>query len=172
LKTRNSIDSTIKTKERLSTEDELKVEKRVDGQLWAGRNGNATAVQVVRCFPWSQPDRFISLRDDDENEVALISELSELDRESRISVEGALIEAGFVLQIEKVYSVNEDFEIRNWKVKTRQGDRSFQTKLDDWPIKLPGGNILFRDVSGDLFFIEDIDKLDEETRRHLWAFIG
>ena len=170
--TQKKVDTVKETVNGLSTDETLKVERRLDGQLWAGRNGDATAVQVTRCFPWSQPDRFISLRDDDEKEVALISQLSDLDKESRLSVEGALIEAGFVMQIEKVLSVNEDFEIRHWKVLTRQGDRSFQTKLDDWPIKLPGGGFLFRDVPGDLFFIDDVENLDEETQKHLWAYIG
>ena len=150
----------------------LKVEWRDDGQLWAGRNGDEKVVLVNRCFPWSDPDEYISLRDTDEKEVALIRELSELDRESRHAVERALAEAGFYLEIEEVIAIEEDFEIRNWSVVTRQGSRQFQTKLDDWPINLSGGRLLIRDVAGDLFCIEDPERMNERSRKLIWAFVG
>lgn len=150
----------------------VKVKKRPDGQLWVNSNGKAKAVHVLRCFPWSEPNRYISLRDKDEDEVALVVDLCELETESRIAVEGALAEAGFVLEIRKVISLDEDFEIRNWKVQTAQGVRKFQTGLDDWPYEVPGGGLLIRDISGDIFFIRDPEDLDEESRKLVWAFIN
>ena len=152
--------------------DPLRIEWRMDGQLWVSYNGTTDPVQVTNCFPWSEPDRYISLRDDDENEIALVENLDDLDDLSRVALERALVEIGFVLRISRVVSVNEDFEIRNWVVETEQGNRSFQTGLDIWPVKLPGGGILIRDVAGDLFHIEDITALDNESQKHLWAFIG
>ena len=44
----------------------LKIEYRKDGQLWATNNGKAVAVHIQRCFPWSEPNRFYSLRDNDD----------------------------------------------------------------------------------------------------------
>ena len=41
-----------------------RLERRVDGQLWAIKDGQARAVRVTRCFPWSAPGRLISLRDE------------------------------------------------------------------------------------------------------------
>ncbi len=158
-----------------SNEDQmtsLKVEYRPDGRLWASHNGSESAVRVNRCFPWSEPDGYVSLRDDDENEVALIVELTDLDADSRAAVEKALIETGFVMEIVNIYSLEEDFEIRSWKVQTAQGERKFQTRLDDWPISLPGGGILIRDVAGDLFYIHDTESLDEQSRKLIWAFVG
>ncbi len=152
--------------------ESLKIEWRADGQLLASRNGSEQVVRITRCFPWSQPDRYVSLRDDDENEVALIDNLTDLDEDSRKAIVVALAEAGFVLEIEKVIAIMEDFEIRSWEVMTRQGPRKFQTALDDWPIAVPGGALVIRDVSGDLFFIDDPEALDEPSRKLLWAFVG
>ena len=150
----------------------LKVERRADGQLWAISGDGETTVRVISCFPWSKPNRYISLRDDEEKEIALIHQLTELDDESRNVVEEALAQAGFVMEIVKVISFKEDFEIRSWRVITSQGDRKFQTKLDDWPYKLPSGGLLIRDVAGDLFHINDPDTLDEQSRNLLKAFVG
>jgi hypothetical protein len=35
----------------------------------------------------------------------------------------------------------------HWRVHTDQGARRFQTRLDDWPRKLPDGGLLIRDVT-------------------------
>ena len=149
----------------------LTVERRDDGQLWAERGGEAKPVWVRRCFPWSEPTRWVSLQDSEKNEFALIADVDELEPESRRAVEDALAEAGFVLEIERIDDVDEEVEIRMWKVSTRQGPRSFQTRLDDWPREVPGGGYVIRDVAGDLYYIEDPTALDERSRDLLWAYV-
>src|SRR6266568_5091140 len=72
---------------------ELTLERRADGRVWAVRDGTERAVWVRRCFPWSEPGRFLSLRDDEEEEFALVRDVAgdlyhladpkALDRKSR-----------------------------------------------------------------------------------------
>jgi hypothetical protein len=151
--------------------DRIVLERRQDGQLWARRRGEERAVFVRRCFPWSEPTDYVSLRDADEKEFALIRSLDELDDASREVLEQALAEAGFVLEITAIASVDEEVEIRNWRVETRQGPRSFQTRLDDWPRQVPSGGTLIRDVAGDLYYVKDPASLDKKSRELLWAFV-
>ena len=61
----------------------LTLQRRADGRLWAVRGGVERAVWVRRCFPWSEPARFVSLRDDEEREFALVRDPAELDPASR-----------------------------------------------------------------------------------------
>jgi hypothetical protein len=144
----------------------------LDGRLWALVGGaEAQAVRVRRCFPWSEPTRFLSLFDDDDAEVALVQDPGELDPESRAVLEDALVEAGFVLEVTRVLAIDEEVEIRAWRVETRAGARSFQTRLDDWPRMLPHGGFLVRDVAGDLYHLADPAKLDRASRALLWAFV-
>lgn len=143
----------------------------LDGRLEIETATGWRPVVVRRCFPWSDPGRHISLRDEDEEEVVLIEEPSRLDPTSREAIERALAEAGFVLEVTRLLSVDEEVEIRHWKVETRHGPRSFQTRLDDWPRVLPGGGILIRDVGGDLYHVAAPATLDAESRRLLWAFV-
>ena len=149
----------------------LRLEWRLDGRLWAAWEANARPVVVRRCFPWSEPDRFVSLRDDDNVEVALVREPEELDQRSRRALGTALAAAGFVFRVTRLVLVQEEVEIRRWRVETEQGTRSFQTRLDDWPRTLPGGGILIRDVAGDLYHIPVPERLDRRSRELLWAFV-
>ena len=149
----------------------LRLERGSDGQLWARRGGSARAVRVTRCFPWSEPGRYLSLRDGEDEEVALIHDLAELGPDSRRALAESLIEAGFLLQVESVEKVEEEIEIRTFRVRTRQGVRSFQTLRDEWPRQMPGGGLLIRDVVGDLYFIPSPASLDQKSRKLLWPFL-
>jgi len=143
---------------------ELRLERGADGQLWASTGLGARPVHVRRCFPWTAPARFVSLRDADGDEVALVRDLDELDADSRGALEASLAEAGFVLEIEAVDAVEDEVEIRAFRVRTRQGARRFQTLRDEWPRALPGGAILLRDVAGDLYLVRDPAALDPASR--------
>src|SRR6187402_1553467 len=110
-----------------------------DGRLVADIEGRAVNVRLRQCFPWSEPHRHLSLRDDTDREVALVEDPGLLTDASRTAIERALAIAGFVLDVTRVVSIEEEVEIRTWVVETTQGERSFQTHLDDWPRPLPGG---------------------------------
>ena len=149
----------------------LSLEERADGRLWAIRGDEERAVWVRRCFPWSEPGHYLSLRDADEEEFALVRDPAELDPTSRAALETALALAGFVFEVTRVLEIEEEVEIRHWRVETRQGTRAFQTRLDDWPRLLPHGGLLIRDVAGDLYHIGDPASLDGKSRVLLWAFV-
>ena len=149
----------------------LTLERRADGQLWALRGDVERAVWVRRCFPWSEPTRFVSLRDDEEREFALVRDPAELEPSSCRVLEDAMVAAGFVFEIIRVMGIEEEVEIRHWRVETQQGARSFQTRLDAWPRLLPRGGLLVRDVAGDLYHVADPGALDKQSRALLWAFV-
>jgi hypothetical protein len=148
-----------------------RLERRCDGQLWLVRDGAASAVRIARCFPWSARARFISLRDDQRRELMLVEDPRTLDAASRDVLEEALIEADFVLEIERISEVDEEIEIRCWRVETSQGARRFQTRRDEWPRTVPGGGVLIRDVAGDLFYIPRPEALDSKSRGLLDVFV-
>ncbi len=138
---------------------------------WARVGEHACPVGVRRCFPWSAPGRWISLRDAEEQEVALVRDVAQLSASSRRALLMALAEAGFVLDIEAVEEVEDEIEIRNFRVRTSQGPRRFQTLRDEWPSRLPGGGWLLRDGAGDLYRVRDLKALDAASRKRLWALV-
>ena len=149
----------------------LTLEWRADGSLWAVRGEEEKAVSVRRCFPWTEPTRHLSLRDAEEKEFAFVRDPADLDARSRVALESALAVAGFVFEITRVLEIEEEVEIRRWQVETRQGPRTFQTRLDDWPRTLPHGGLLIRDLAGDLYHLSQPQHLDKQSRELLWAFV-
>src|SRR6266513_781905 len=149
----------------------LSLEWRSDGSLWATKGDEQRPVSVRRCFPWSEPTQNLSLRDADEEEFALVRDPAELDARSRAALEMALTVAGFVFAVTRVLEIVEEVEIRHWRVETRQGPRTFQTRLDDWPRTLPHGGLLIRDLAGDLYHLGRPEALDRQSRELLWAFV-
>ena len=142
-----------------------------DGQLYTEGAQGRIPVRVVRCFPWAEPGRYVSLRDTDDEEVALIRDVADLKNGSRRALLEALYEAGFVLEIEAVLAVEEEIEIRTFEVRTQQGKRRFQTLRDEWPREMPGGSLVITDVVGDLYRVKDPASLDPRSRKLLWAFL-
>lgn len=154
-----------------SATSQLALRTSADGRLLARLGDKWVSVRLRQCFPWSEPGRHVSLRDDEDEEVALVEDPATLAPESRRALERAVAEAGFVLDVTRVVDVEEEVEIRQWTVDTRHGRRSFQTHLDDWPRVLPMGGLLIRDVAGDLYRLPAPETLDARSRELLWAFV-
>jgi hypothetical protein len=136
------------------------------------RDREERAVRVRRLFPWSETERHVSLRDVANREFALVGPDEALDAASRRALDEAVVAASFVLEVTRVTGLEDEVEIRVWRVETRQGARTFQTHLDDWPREVPGGGLLIRDVAGDLYHVPDPSVLDRRSRELLWAFVG
>jgi hypothetical protein len=156
--------------EREKENEAIRLRSAPDGRLVALTERGPVPVRVRQCFPWSEPHRHLSLRDAEEREVALVDDPALLGAASREALERALAEAGFVLEVTRVVSIDEEVEIRQWEVETRHGLRSFQTHLDEWPRQLPGGGLLIRDVAGDLYRLT-VTEMDKRSRELLWAFV-
>src|SRR6266566_4872653 len=138
----------------------LSLEWRADGSLWAMWGEEERAVSVRRCFPWTEPARYLSLRDADEEEFAFVRDPADLDARSRAALEVALAVAGFVFEVTRVLEIDEEVEIRHWRVETQQGPRT-----------LPHGGLLIRDLAGDLYHLGRPAALDRHSRELLWAFV-
>jgi hypothetical protein len=94
-----------------------------------------------------------------------------LDADSRLALEAGLALTGFIFRIQRIASIEVEFEIRNWTVTALQGERIFQTQLDEWPRSMPGGGFLLRDVAGDLFYIPPLKDLDVRSRDVLSDYV-
>jgi hypothetical protein len=141
------------------------------GQLLLHSQRGSIPVRPVACFPWSEPNNYISLRNEAGMEVGFIHSAAELDHSSRTALETTLRQTRFVFEVIAIENVEDEFELRTWSVKTRQGPRSFQTKLDEWPRTLETGAVMIRDLSGDLYQIKDPTALDPASQKLVWAYI-
>jgi hypothetical protein len=134
-------------------------------------DGSSVIVQARPCFPWSEPSKYITLRDFQNRELEFVADPAILDADSRLALEAGLASTGFIFRIQRIASIEVEFEIRNWTVTALQGERIFQTQLDEWPRSMPGGGFLLRDVAGDLFYIPPLKDLDVRSRDVLSDYV-
>jgi len=151
--------------------------RRADGRLGANvlrQDGKEEEIvlQVVRCFPWSTPDSYISLRDDQGKEVYLLSSLYELeDPKIRHLVETELHDRTYIPRILHINAIVDEIDLFRWNVKTDAGNRLFYTRRREIPRETKHGGVIVKDISGDRYLIPAVSKLDAKSRNWLWLYL-
>jgi hypothetical protein len=129
-------------------------------------------VNIKKCFPWSHQEKFLSLRNKEDEEIYLLDDIDQLDEESRSDLLKFLSQSDFMMRITDIISIDEEVELRNFKVMTTSGQRSIQTKLDDWPRILKNGSVMIRDLCGDTFVILSIEQLKSTARKLIGTYVS
>jgi hypothetical protein len=120
---------------------------------------------LVRCFPATSPNHWISVRSEEGVELALIQSLEDLDPESRATVEPVLLEKYHVPAISQILSVEGSPSERLIRVQTDDGIVSLDVNVE--------ADVDFRDyprvsindrTKRRKYVIEDADALDKQSR--------
>ena len=129
-------------------------------------------VRVVRCFPWSLRDRFVSIRDKDGNEVVLLKDLETIEGQTHRLVEEELASQDFIPHIEAVESVDDRMQAMTWQVRTDRGPIELQIKSTDDVRQLDDQRIAIKDHAGGMFEIVDLGALDPRSQRLVEEHMG
>lgn len=122
-------------------------------------------VTPVRSFPLTAPTKFISITNQDGEDLGLIEDMEKLDRASREILEEELEKRYFIPHIRRVLSLKNRFGVLSWEVETDRGVRAFEIRERDDIRRLPGTNrILLRDVDGNHYEIPDVTQLDAASQ--------
>ena len=129
-------------------------------------------VVIRRLMPLSNPDSYISLAADEDTEIGILVNPSELTQESQKILLEELDKRYFTPTIQKVYRVKEQFGIHEWEVKTERGRVKFSVRGLNQNIKqVPPARLFVTDVRGNRYDIPDYRKLDaqsyQQIQRHL-----
>ncbi len=150
-----------------------RIERDEDGALVvhvAGRDEPVRSAQVARCFPWSFTDSYISVRDKDGKEVALLRTLNELDDDSREVVQQELDQRVFNPKITRVVSLKREFGVTSITAETDRGLVSFQMRSRDDIRVLSPTRALFRDVDGNTYELADLSAMDPASRKYMQPY--
>lgn len=144
-------------------------------------------VQLHRSFPFTNPDKYIAVRDDDDSdkdkvreigndkkkEVGMIRDLNEFDDVTRNILERYLELRYFAPVIKKLVSVKEEFGYRYWVVDTDKGRCKFTTTLNrNSIINLSSSDrVMIYDVDGNRFQIIGFSKFDSKGRKQIEMFM-
>ncbi len=106
-------------------------------------------VYPVSSFPVSGPDKYISIRDVEDEEIGMIENLKDLPIEQQALVRRELRLRYFVPVIREIYKIKEEYGTYYWEVKTDRGKKTFY-------VKGRNENIIFRDKTR--LLITDIEE--------------
>ena len=139
-------------------------------------NGEVVSdLQPKRLFPFTRPNHYITLLEGAENmpkkEAAVITDLEELDEESRKAVEDCFEEFYMIPRITRVVDTIFKFGSLRWIVETDRGLIEFRIRNMNSDIKmLDGKRMLIRDSNDNRYEIPDINALDKKSLHKLFAY--
>jgi len=125
----------------------------------------ARRVQAGRCYPITEPTRWIALRDHQGEEIGLIVDADQLDDASREALRTELERTYVLPKIEHIHDILDHHSVPAWEVETDRGPRTVEIRSSRRDIRLlPDGQVLIRDADGNYFEIPDRNQLDPASR--------
>lgn len=149
------------------------LERNGKGQLVLKRPGEADVedVRVRRSFPWSQPGRYVSIRNGEGKELILVEDMAALEAMLRELMEKELERWSFIPRIIDVIEVNVQFGFQQWRVRTDRGEVQFRVQEREDIRFLGDGRLSIKDADGCVYELPSLDGLDEKSRRAIEVLV-
>ncbi len=127
---------------------------------------------LCRQFPFELEWEFISVINEEKEEVGIIRRLSLFEGEAESLLREELLRRYYAPVIDRIYSVKERYGFSYWKVHTAEGNVSF-TLHDTYRslIHASQTHIILLDVNGNRFEIPDTDALDRKSHKKIELYL-
>jgi hypothetical protein len=132
---------------------------------------DAQDVRVRRAFPWSRPERFVSIRSSEGKELVMIEDVSELNDSLRELIGDYLAGSVFIPKITHIDSIDVRFGFQVWRVQTDRGAIEFRVQEREDIRFLPDGRFNVKDADGNVYELPAIRQLSEHSRKALEPLI-
>lgn len=144
------------------------IELGEEGDLLVQRDEDEPVVaRAARCFPWTHPDRFVVLRDAEDQEIATIENLVDLSPPSRAAIETWLERHTFIPRVQRVRSVREGNAAILFDFDTDRGQCRVKVREREDLRPLADGRTLVRDTDGVTYELPPWEELDEASQAEL-----
>ena len=121
-------------------------------------------VNIIKSFPLSYEDKFISVCDCESVEIGLIHELNDFPQETRELLTQDIERRYFLPEISAIENIKQEFGYVYWRVTTGAGRKKFITTKDASAIlPLKDNRVLLIDLDGNRYNITDYTKLDSKS---------
>jgi hypothetical protein len=124
-------------------------------------------VRVLRSLPLTQPDRFISVQDDEGEEIGLIPDLRDLDPESRRAAGEELAQYYLKAAVTAIRGVEARNGVITWELETDLGPRTVHVRDRQNIRSLPDGRTILTDIYEAKYEVPPADELDPRSRHWL-----
>lgn len=138
-----------------------------EGQTWE-------RVQVIRLFPFTEPECFISIRTVEERskEIGVIASLQDVDKDTRKMLNEQLNLHYFTPLIEKIMDIKDEYGYAYFHVLTDRGECRFTINMGgNAVVRLTDSRLLITDLDENRFEIRDVFALTPKEQRKLDLFL-
>lgn len=145
-----------------------------DGGLLSLQVGDRyySKVDLYQAFPFSLEHQYLSVRDENGEEIGMIKDLREFPPQSQKAIRTELNWRYYAPKIIRVLTLKDEFGHLYWDVETNYGFRKFVTRARDEGIyPIADGRLLIVDMTGNRYEIEDYRRLDAKSLRFLEPYI-
>jgi hypothetical protein len=152
---------------------DFELETDADGRLvFIDADGHRhSGVVPVRCFPLTDPDRWLSLCDGRGKELTIVADPTDLSPASQAVLDGYRRRHEFIPQIERIERITIRPDAVEWGVTTDRGPHTFRIRSDDDVRRLSPQTVLVIDDAGTHYRIADVAALDTPSRKLLDRYL-
>ncbi len=143
-----------------------------------GETESFERVIILRSFPVTNPNEFLSVREPDSKkqgrgkEIGMIRYMNSFDEETQKLFMEELDRRYFTPQISRIKAVKDKFGYLYWDVVTNAGNVTFVMNNPFSNIRiLEDGRILINDIDGNVFEIHDPKKLDTASFKKIEIYL-
>ena len=132
------------------------------------------SVKIVRLFPFTDADRYLSVREGDERarEIGIIEDLSAMPQEVQEIIRQQLALNYFTPVIKKIYNIKDEYGYAYFHVLTDKGECKFAINMASNAVtKLSDDRLIISDLDENRFEIRDVNALTMKERRKLDLFL-
>jgi hypothetical protein len=130
-----------------------------------------TGVVPVRAFPFSAPDQWISLCDENGHEVFCLNDVAELAPKTRDQLAAELARREFIPRILRILNVVVGGVASQWFVESDRGNTSFELPSEDHIRRMGSDGALLIDSHGIRYRITSVPQMDAHSRRILRRYL-
>lgn len=151
---------------------EINLRKTNGGFISMLIDSNYKIVSFYRCFPLSNENSYISIQDEEDNEIGIIKNLKSLSKEIKELIIYDLNIRYFMPKINKIIKLNDELGYFYWDVNTNCGFRKFTTKIGENNINIIRNTIIvIEDIDGNRYCIDNYKNFKGPNAKKLFSII-
>ncbi len=129
-------------------------------------------VKLRRAFPFSLDDEYISVLDNEQNEIGLIETLSCFDEKQAQLVRDELVRVYYSPRVTSIKSIKERLGYAYFNVESDAGELEIPLKdVFKSLLRIGEDKIVIIDVDGNRYYIESVNALDKNSQKKLELYI-
>ncbi len=134
--------------------------------------GECPKVSLHRLFPYDKHEEYISVLNEDNVELGIITDLSVFPESTRELLRAELHRKYYICRLKSVTSVRDRFGFSYWKAVSSDGEITFTVRDAHNSIRTSSdGKITISDIDNNRYELEPLESLDKRTRRRIELYV-